>query len=384
MRARRRTGHSIMRVAATLATAAVLLLPGGAALAADRDPIVGAWQATLDADGDKVPAGLLFTSDGSVLVTSPDGLDGAAVGSWRHTGTQYAATIMVHLPDSDGVVVMEVVAAIVVDGTLSGTGSATLTPDGGEPETRSFALTAIPITVEGPATPEASIASAAGGGPDAIAAAIAAFKDGFGADNLGEPGSFGQGFRSITWDKVPAEQSAPETYAPDFFNGPDSPRARGVVFAGSAGGLMVSAGKPAPDASLRFGSINRSYAETFQAFSEQKLFAPLGTNVLELSFFQPGTATPAVVRGFGAVFADVDLGGATTVELLGTDGGTLGTFPVEAADGGLSFLGVTFDDAIVAGVRITLGTSPLGPTDGPTTDVVVLDDLVYAEPQRVS
>jgi len=49
-----------------------------------------------------------------------------------------------------------------------------------------------------------------------------------------------------------------------------------------------------------------------------------------------------------------------------------------------SFVGVTFNSAIVARVRITNGNSPLGPNDDPIvrgTDIVVMDDFIYGEPQ---
>ena len=386
MRAHRRTGRGPRSVATALIVAATVLLPGAAALAADPDPIVGAWQATLDSAGDTVPAELLFTTDGTIVVTSPAGLDGAALGSWTRQGQDVLATIMAYAPGSDGVMVMDMTVTIASDGSLAATGTATLTAADGTPDTRTITGTATRITVHGPDTPphpEARIATAAGAGPDAIAPTLAAFTAGFGQDNGGDPGSFGQGFRSITWDKVPADQSAPHTYAPDFFNGPAAPRARGLVFGGSADALMVSAGKGGDAGTLRFGGINASYLDSFQVFSADKLFSPVGTNVLQLSFFQPGTATPAVVKGFGAVFVDVDDAEATTIELFDAGGASLGVYPVQPANDGLSFLGLAFDDALIATARITLGTSPLGPTDGPAADVVVLDDLVYAEPQLI-
>ena len=52
---------------------------------------------------------------------------------------------------------------------------------------------------------------------------------------------------------------------------------------------------------------------------------------------------------------------------------------------GLTFLAVAYDNAIIARVRITLGTGALGAnvndiSDGGTVDLVVLDNLIYGEP----
>ena len=57
-------------------------------------------------------------------------------------------------------------------------------------------------------------------------------------------------------------------------------------------------------------------------------------------------------------------------------------FFVPTLNNGLSFLGVTFTDAI-GRVRITSGNTALGPNDGGAVDVVALDDFIYSEPQNV-
>jgi hypothetical protein len=53
------------------------------------------------------------------------------------------------------------------------------------------------------------------------------------------------------------------------------------------------------------------------------------------------------------------------------------------SNNGLSFLGVSFDSPIVRRVRIVYGNSALGPNDGSGTDVAVMDDFIYGEPQAV-
>ena len=46
------------------------------------------------------------------------------------------------------------------------------------------------------------------------------------------------------------------------------------------------------------------------------MFTPIGTNVMGIRFFVPGTKRPATVKGFGAVFTDVDRANTTKLEFL--------------------------------------------------------------------
>ena len=86
---------------------------------------------------------------------------------------------------------------------------------------------------------------------------------------------------------------------------------------------------------------------------------------------------PAVTRGFGAVYTDVDQD-QTHFTYFDTAGNPLGQFPVPIADRSLSFLGVFFNKPEVARVRIEYGTVALGPDDSPTNNVAVMDDLSEA------
>ena len=52
----------------------------------------------------------------------------------------------------------------------------------------------------------------------------------------------------------------------------------------------------------------------FKTFSAERLFSPIGSAIVDLTFFVPGTNIPAVVKGFGAVYADADELNATTFE----------------------------------------------------------------------
>src|SRR5438105_13986311 len=134
-----------------------------------------------------------------------------------------------------------------------------------------------------------------------LAAATAA-RDQFRADIgggtvAGANGSFGGLRREINWDGVPDALSAPNNLPANFFN-VNSPR--GVVFATPGTGFQVSAN--AGVVPVEFGNVDPSYPSTFAAFSAQRLFTPLGSNVVDVLFFVSGTNTPATVAGFGSVF----------------------------------------------------------------------------------
>ena len=147
---------------------------------------------------------------------------------------------------------------------------------------------------------------------------------------------------------------------------------------GTQGGLAVLFGNP-------------NYAKIFRAFSLSRLFTPVGSNITNASFSIPGTNgnAPAAVRGFGAVFTDVDqpdgtgTGGSTLIEYFDKNGKLLFSSFVPAApgDGSLSFFGIKFDDARIASVRIKTGDVAPGPNDDGQHDIVMMDDFIYGEPQ---
>lgn len=218
-----------------------------------------------------------------------------------------------------------------------------------------------------------------------ITAAVNEYRAILGADNGGDPGTKGvDGYREINWDSLPDEFSAPNFYTSDFFNQPEAPRARGIVLNTPGEGLMVSANANNPSGTLpRFGNINPQYADIFKTFSEEKLFSPIGSNLVVITFFVPGTDTPATVRGFGAVYTDVDTT-HTAFEYFDKEGNSLGSFETPICDGCLSFLGVAFDDAVIASVEVRYGTGALGPDDGAgEVDVAVMDNFIFGEPQAI-
>ena len=229
-------------------------------------------------------------------------------------------------------------------------------------------------TSPAPVLPQATVLTATG----SIATKVDEFRNLLGASNGGTAGEQPSGRREISWDGAGANPFDNNNFPADFFN---TTVKSGAVFTTSGTGFRND--------STLFAGINPAYASEFNFFSANKIFAPVGSNQLDQLFQVAGQPTPAVVRAFGAVFSDVDLADKTTIELFAQDGSSLGTFvaPVRSDAAGLSFLGVTFDQAIIARARITLGTGALAPgvndiTDGGTVDLVVLDNLIYGEPKK--
>ena len=231
--------------------------------------------------------------------------------------------------------------------------------------------------------------TAVGANPAAITPTRDAFRSAVGGGAVGGAnGSFGGLRREINWDGVPAGFSAPNSLPANFFN-VNSPR--GVIFSTPGSGFQVSgatgdvgAGQPA---AANFGNIDPSYTTIFQPFSAQRLFTALGSNVVDVSFFLPGTATLATVSAFAAIFTDVDLANTTSIQFFDASNTSLGTFFATNSVGSqsLSFLGVNFDAGERVGrVRITSGNAALGAgvvdNIGNTTDLVAMDDFLYAEP----
>ena len=230
----------------------------------------------------------------------------------------------------------------------------------------------------GPATPPAPqpvVVTASGD----IAATVDAFRTLLGASNGTTAGEQPTGRREITWDGAGANPFDNRNDFPaDFFN-----------TTVKSGAVFTTAGTGFRNDSTSFADINPAYTTQFTFFSASKIFAPVGSNVLDASFQVAGQPTPAVVRGFGIVLSDVDVANKTTIQLFAQDGSSLGTFaaPVRSDARGLSFVAVSFDQSIIARVRITLGTGALAAnvndiSAGGTLDLVVLDNLIYGEPKK--
>lgn len=230
-------------------------------------------------------------------------------------------------------------------------------------------------------------------GTSADAAGITAVRDQFRSDlgggtTAGANGSFGGLRREINWDGVPAVFAAPNNLPANFFN-VNSPR--GIVLSTPGIGFQVSgatsdagAGQPAP---ARFGNLNPGYSSIFQSFSAQRLLTPLGSYIFDVNFFEPGTNTRAEVKGFGLILTDVDGASTTSLQFFDANNISLGVFAASPFGGGFTFLGgfVGVNQTRIARVRVTLGNTPIGPNDNNgSSDIVVADDFVYAEPSAIS
>ena len=197
------------------------------------------------------------------------------------------------------------------------------------------------------------------------------------------------GRRQINWDAAPDGVSAPNSFPGNFFNADVTPRARGIAFKTDGSDFQLSATAES-GVGIEFDNINDTYSDIFQTFSPQRLFTPIGSNVVEANFYNPAQPTTrALTDGFGAVFTDVDLEGKTAIGYYDKDGKLLykqGVDP-KAGDEGLSFAGVKFASNCVSFVKLTNGTAALGKnvhddpdnTENPV-DLVVMDDFIFGEP----
>jgi hypothetical protein len=239
---------------------------------------------------------------------------------------------------------------------------------------------------------------AAGPTADSIQSSVDAFRAALGNPNNGNnPGPLKQGRREINWDGGNPNvltTTAPVTPFNVFLN------TRGSQF--TTPGLGLSQGPPSggPQGGLAVLFNNPTYGAIFSTFSPSRLFTPVGSNITEAAFFIPGTngANPATVRGFGAVFTDVDQPdgsgpgerrgnrkASTLIEYFDQYGRLLFSsfVPASPGDGSLSFFGIVFDDARIASVRIEAGDVAPGPNDDRRHDIVMMDDFIYGEPQAL-
>ena len=232
------------------------------------------------------------------------------------------------------------------------------------------------LVTQAGAAPLFTVFESAGNTPAAITASRDAFRAAVGGGNVaGANGSFGGVRREINWDAVPAGRSDPNLLPANFFN-LNSPR--GAVFSTPGTGFMVSANAGGAAPTL-FG-----FADEFQAFSPQKLFTAVGSNITDVTFFLPGTATRATTSAFAAIFTDVEEAGSTFMEFF--DQADQLIFAREVLHGdnqGLSFLGAVGSG--IARVRIQSGLNTIlanGVLGNGLADLVAMDDFLYAEPVR--
>ncbi len=212
-----------------------------------------------------------------------------------------------------------------------------------------------------------------------ITSKVNEFRAVLGAQLNTTPGAIG-GRREVNWDGVPA-QFLNTPLPGNFFNttGANVPatRQRGLVYSAGVNNFQVSIDG--------FAAINPSTASAFTPFSGDKTFANVGSNLWDIGFQVPGEPVPATVKGFGLVFADVDVPNSTFMEFFdGTK--NLGKFyaPVHDSNSNLSFLGVHFSKEKITHIRVGHdGALVDGGNDisaGGQKDFVVFDDFLFDEP----
>jgi len=232
------------------------------------------------------------------------------------------------------------------------------------------------------------VLQSAGPNVQSIQSTINAFRRKLGGDNnLNNAGPLDTGRREINWDGGGAADNttAPVTPFNTFLN------TRGNQTTTPGVGLSQAPPSGGANGGLVTLFNNPTYGTAFRAFSQKRVFTPVGSNITDSFFFVPGSngATPAAVRGFGVVFSDADRGGnskaSTRIAYYDRDGNLLfnSFVPASPGDGNFSFFAIVFDEPLIARVRITAGNVSLEPTDDPEHDVVVMDDFIFGEPQAL-
>jgi hypothetical protein len=242
-----------------------------------------------------------------------------------------------------------------------------------------------------------TVFQAAGPNVASIQSSVDAFRAELGDPNGNNAGPLATGRREINWDGaggVDTTTTAPVTPFNVFLN------TRGSQFTTPGIGLSQAPPSGGPQGGLAVLFNNPSYGTIFRPFSNFRLFTPVGSNITNALFFLPGFngTIPATVRGFGAVFTDVDQPdgsgpakkqgnrrASTLITFFDADGQLLfSSFaPASPGDGSQTFFGVIYNDARIARVRITTGDVAPGPDDDAQNDIVMMDDFIYGEPQAI-
>ncbi|HYO22297.1 MAG TPA: hypothetical protein VER36_07810, partial [Flavisolibacter sp.] len=203
-------------------------------------------------------------------------------------------------------------------------------------------------------------------------------------NNLGPlnttPGAV-DGRREVNWDGIP-DNLLNKPLAKNFFNpvgdGASPSLQRGLVY--GDGEFQASANM--------FAHLNSEAASEFRAFSGNKVFANVSDLEWPVGFEVAGKSAAASVKAFGMVFADVDVENATSLEFFDGEK-SLGKFYVPVQDGNskFSFLAVAFHNRKITKVKVhhqgglTDGGKDI--SQGGTTDLIVIDDLIYSEPVMI-
>jgi len=222
-----------------------------------------------------------------------------------------------------------------------------------------------------------AVFQAAGPNAASIQSAVDQFRAALGGVNNGNaPGPIDTGRREINWDgggNNPATSPGPTPFE---------------VFLTSRGAGISTPGTgfvQATPSGLADTFSNSALTGIFQAFSPLRLFAPIGSNVTDVTMFLPGGGNVAAeTSAFGVVFSDVDKEDTTRIRYFDSYGRLLyaAHAPASPGTGTFSFVGIQFSDPRIASVRIVTGNEVIR-SHKPKRDVVVMDDFLYSEPQAV-
>ncbi|MBC7866304.1 MAG: hypothetical protein H7X88_02110, partial [Gloeobacteraceae cyanobacterium ES-bin-316] len=188
------------------------------------------------------------------------------------------------------------------------------------------------------------------------------------------------GRREINWDAVPDSFQYADLPG-NFFN----PVGPGSVMALQRG-FRYSDNVKVRISSNNFSFLEPTNSNQFSAFSGSKTFSAISNNLWNVEFEVPGQSTMAAVKGFGAVFSDVDNSESASIEFF-SGNESLGIYKVPSrTTGSHSFLGVYFPNRKITSVRIQQGNVVIANgvkdiSEGGLQDLVVMDDFLYDEPQ---
>lgn len=226
---------------------------------------------------------------------------------------------------------------------------------------------------------------------------LTAFRTALGDNRGAGPNAAGlPGRREINWDAAALDAVADPNFMPaDQFNRVAAPFARGAAFSTPGVGFFISRRceqdlPPCDGSNILLGLGPDSGTNVnFRAFSEQRIFTPVGSNQMDVSFAVPGTpGAAATTSAFGAIFLDVETADLSSMEFFDGNNQSLGLFhAVVGPEAGFSFLGVQFDGGErIARVRLTLGDMQVlghGSFSTVRNDLVALDDFFFAEPVAI-
>ncbi|MBM7067167.1 VPLPA-CTERM sorting domain-containing protein [Actibacterium sp. 188UL27-1] len=241
---------------------------------------------------------------------------------------------------------------------------------------RSFFPLLLAVTfVGGPGFAAPVVFSDAGPGAADIQDTVDGFRAEFSALNPFTPTNEDpDGRREINWDGVPDALADPNELPGDFFNANIPGRARGIEFVptGETEGFEVSS-STASGVPILFDAPD---ANSF--FSPERIFRPINGSSFDILFFNPlDQTTPALTRGFGAVFTGLEQVGQAVLSYFDIDGNLIAQESAPSSgSANLSFLGVVFDDPLIA--KVSVGTDLVGFDEAP-----VFDDFLYGEPIAV-